>query len=168
MPSLFANPLCARPLPPPPFPPQSLLDDYATANSKIDVLDSITIPPGPRLGSGVVEAVDLCKGFGDRLLIDNLSFAVPPGAIVGVVGANGAGKSTLFKMIVGQDKPDNGALKVGETVSVMYVDQNRELDGAKTVFEEITGGVEELDVGGRKINSRAYCGWFNFKVEGGG
>ena len=107
---------------------------------------------------------DIGKGFGDRLLIDDLSFKLPPGGIVGVIGPNGAGKTTLFRMIVGQDKPDNGAIRVGDTVKLGYVDQSRDaLDGKKTVFEEISGGNDVIKLGTREVPSRAYVGWFNFK-----
>ena len=124
----------------------------------------IAIPPGPRLGDLVVEADTLGKGYGDRALIDELSFKLPRGGIVGVIGPNGAGKTTLFRMIAGQEKPDRGTLRVGDTVKLAYVDQSREaLDGEKTVWQEISDGAEILDVGGRKINSRAYCASFNFK-----
>jgi sulfate-transporting ATPase len=124
----------------------------------------ITIPPGPKLGDIVIEASDLEKGFGDRLLIDHLSFKLPPGGIVGVIGPNGAGKTTLFRMIVGQDKPDDGAIRVGDTVKIGYVDQSRDaLDGNKSVFEEISGGGEVIKLGNRDVPSRAYVGWFNFK-----
>ena len=124
----------------------------------------ITIPPGPRLGNMVIEAEHIGKGFGDRLLVDDLSFKLPPGGIVGVIGPNGAGKTTLFRMIVGQDKPDNGAIRVGDTVKLGYVDQSRDtLDGKKTVFEEISGGNDVIKLGAREVPSRAYVGWFNFK-----
>ncbi len=124
----------------------------------------ITIPPGPRLGSIVVEANGLSKGFGDRLLIDNLSFRLPPGGIVGVIGANGVGKTTLFRMITGAETPDGGTLKIGETVKLGYVDQSRDaLDPEKTVWEEISDGLDVVMLGDREISSRAYTGWFNFK-----
>ena len=124
----------------------------------------IVIPPGPRLGGTVIEAQDLCKGFGDRELIENLNFKLPPGGIVGVIGPNGAGKSTLFKMITGADKPDSGALKIGETVKLGYVDQSRDsLDDNKNVWEEISGGTDVIYLGKRTIASRAYVGAFNFK-----
>jgi ATP-binding cassette ChvD family protein len=124
----------------------------------------ITIPPGPRLGDVVIEASDIGKGFGDRLLIDDLSFKLPPGGIVGVIGPNGAGKTTLFRMIVGQDTPDNGTIRVGDTVKLGYVDQSRDaLDGSKTVWEEISGGNELILLGKREVNSRGYCSAFNFK-----
>jgi ATP-binding cassette ChvD family protein len=124
----------------------------------------ITIPPGPRLGDVVIEADVLNKGFGDRLLIDNLSFKLPPGGIVGVIGPNGAGKTTLFRMIVGEDTPDDGAIRIGDTVKLGYVDQSRDaLDGKKTVFEEISAGNDVVKLGTREVPSRAYVGWFNFK-----
>ncbi|MGE4481379.1 energy-dependent translational throttle protein EttA [Acidocella sp.] len=124
----------------------------------------IVIPPGPRLGGTVIEAQDLCKGFGERELIANLNFKLPPGGIVGVIGPNGAGKSTLFKMITGADKPDSGALKIGETVKLGYVDQSRDsLDDNKNVWEEISGGTDVIYLGKRSIASRAYVGAFNFK-----
>ena len=124
----------------------------------------IVITPGPRLGGTVIEAENLTKGFGDRLLIDNLSFKLPPGGIVGVIGPNGAGKSTLFKMITGDDKPDGGSLKIGETVKLGYVDQSRNtLDDNKTVWEEISGGTDVIHLGKRTVPSRAYVGAFNFK-----
>ncbi|HET7446467.1 MAG TPA: energy-dependent translational throttle protein EttA [Methyloceanibacter sp.] len=124
----------------------------------------ITIPPGPRLGDVVIDAEHLEKGFGERLLIDNLSFKLPPGGIVGVIGPNGAGKTTLFRMIVGQDRPDDGSIRIGETVKLGYVDQSRDaLDGKKTVFEEISGGNDVIKLGNREVQSRAYVGWFNFK-----
>jgi ATP-binding cassette ChvD family protein len=124
----------------------------------------ITIPPGPRLGDVVIEADHLEKGFGDTILIDDLSFKLPPGGIVGVIGPNGAGKTTLFRMIVGQDKPDDGAIRIGDTVKLGYVDQSRDaLDGKKTVFEEISGGNDVIRLGAREVPARAYVGWFNFK-----
>ena len=124
----------------------------------------IHIPPGPRLGDQVILAKKLTKGFGDKLLIDELEFQLPPNAIVGVIGGNGAGKTTLFRMIVGQEKPDEGALEVGDTVDLAYVDQTREdLAGDKTVYEEIAEGRDEIEVGGRKIKGRAYVASFGFK-----
>ena len=124
----------------------------------------IHIPAGPRLGGVVVEAKDLKKGFGDKLLIEDLSFSLPPGGIVGVIGPNGAGKTTLFKMITGDEKPDSGELKIGETVQVAAVDQSRDaIDDNKTVWEEISGGDEQIMVGEREMNSRAYTSSFNFK-----
>jgi len=124
----------------------------------------ITIPPGPRLGDLVVETRGLVKGYGDRLLIENLSFNLPRGGIVGVVGPNGAGKTTLFRMITGHEKPDAGALRVGDSVSLAYVDQSRDaLDPGKSVWEEISGGQEQIGLGNRQIASRAYVASFNFK-----
>ena len=124
----------------------------------------IAIPPGPRLGDVVVEVDRLSKGYGDRLLIDDLTFSLPRGGIVGVIGPNGAGKTTLFRMITGQEAPDSGSLRVGPTVQLAHVDQSREtLNADKTVYEEITGGVDHLVVGGREIHGRAYVGSFNFK-----
>ncbi len=125
---------------------------------------AIQIAPGPRLGGLVVEADGLTKGFGDQLLIDDFSFKLPPGGIVGVIGPNGAGKTTLFKMLTGQEKPDAGTIRLGETVQLSYVDQSRDhLDDKKTVWEEISGGLDQLMVGKRQMPSRAYVGWFNFK-----
>ncbi len=124
----------------------------------------IAIPPGPRLGDVVVEAEQLRKGFGDKLLIEGLSFALPRGGIVGVIGGNGAGKTTLFRMITGEEKPDAGTLRLGETVKLAYVDQSRDaLDAEQTVWEVISGGQERIKVGSREINSRAYVASFNFK-----
>jgi ATP-binding cassette ChvD family protein len=133
-------------------------------NDKAPTVAQIVIPVAERLGQNVIEFDKLSKGFADRLLIDNLSFKLPPGGIVGVIGPNGAGKTTLFRMITGQDKPDSGAIRIGESVQLGYVDQSRDaLDGAKTVWEEISGGADILALGKREINSRAYCGAFNFK-----
>jgi sulfate-transporting ATPase len=124
----------------------------------------IFIPPGPRLGDLVVEAKDLRKSFGDRLLIDNLSFNLPRGGIVGIIGPNGAGKTTLFRMIIGVEKPDAGEMRIGPSVQLAYVDQSRDaLDGAKTVWQEISGGQDMMLVGKQEVPSRAYCGRFNFK-----
>jgi energy-dependent translational throttle protein EttA len=124
----------------------------------------IYIAPGPRLGDVVVEARHLRKAYGDNVLIEDLSFTLPRGGIVGVIGPNGAGKTTLVRMITGQEKPDGGTLRVGETVQIGYVDQSREaLDANKTVFEEITGAQDEIELGKRKVASRAYVSWFNFK-----
>jgi energy-dependent translational throttle protein EttA len=133
------------------------------SEKRTDTLE-ISIPPGPRLGDVVVEADHLVKGYGDRVLIDDLTFKLPRGGIVGVIGPNGAGKTTLFRMIVGQDKPDKGTLRVGETVKLAYVDQSRDvLDGKKSVWEEISGGLDLMNVGGRTMQSRAYVASFNFK-----
>jgi len=124
----------------------------------------IYIAPGPRLGDLVVEARKLRKGYGDNLLIDNLDFTLPRGGIVGVIGPNGAGKTTLFRMLMGQEQPDAGTLKIGDTVHIGYVDQSRDALGAnKTVWEEISGGNDEIELGKRKVASRAYVSWFNFK-----
>lgn len=124
----------------------------------------IFIPVGERLGNEVIEFENVSKGYGDRLLIDNLSFKVPPGAIVGIIGPNGAGKSTFFKMLTGKEKPDSGEIKIGPTVKMAFVDQSRDaLDGSKTVFEEISGGSDVLTVGRYETPSRAYIGRFNFK-----
>ena len=124
----------------------------------------IVIPNGPRLGNKVIEVESISKAFGDNLLIDNLSFSLPPGGIVGVIGPNGAGKSTLFRMLTGQEHPDSGTVEFGDTVQLSYVDQSRaDLDGKKTVWEEISGGQEIIALGDAEMNSRAYCGAFNFK-----
>ncbi len=126
--------------------------------------NELFIPPGPRLGDNVIEAVNLNKGFGDRLLIEDLNFNLPRGGIVGVIGPNGAGKSTLFKMLMGMEQPDKGELKVGETVQLAYVDQSRDaLDDNKTAWEEISDGQDIITVNGMQINSRAYLSRFNFK-----
>ncbi|PYR01406.1 MAG: energy-dependent translational throttle protein EttA [Acidobacteria bacterium] len=127
----------------------------------------IFIAPGPRLGDLVVEARHLKKGYGDNLLIEDLDFTLPRGGIVGVIGPNGAGKTTMFRMITGAEQPDGGTLKIGETVRIGYVDQSRDALGAnKTVWEEITGGNDEIELGKKKIASRAYVSWFNFKGAG--
>ncbi len=124
----------------------------------------IVIPAGPRLGDHVIRAEGISKGFGDRLLIDNLTFKLPPGGIVGVIGPNGAGKTTLFKMITGLDKPDTGTFSVGPSVKLGYVDQSREtLDPNKSVWEELSGGLDIIKLGTKEVSSRAYCGSFNFK-----
>jgi sulfate-transporting ATPase len=124
----------------------------------------IQIPPGPRLGDLVIEAEKLRKGYGNRLLIEDLDFKLPPGGIVGVIGPNGAGKTTLFRMIIGQEEPDGGTIKVGDTVQMGYVDQSRDvLDDSKTVWEEISGGNDIIELGPREVQSRAYVSWFNFK-----
>ncbi|PWB65332.1 MAG: energy-dependent translational throttle protein EttA [Bradyrhizobiaceae bacterium] len=124
----------------------------------------IVIPVAERLGQNVIDFEGLTKGFGDRLLIDGLTFKLPPGGIVGVIGPNGAGKTTLFRMITGQEQPDAGTIRIGESVRLGYVDQSRDtLDGSKSVWEEISGGVDVLQLGKREVNSRAYCSAFNFK-----
>jgi len=124
----------------------------------------IVIPAGKRLGDTVIEVDALNKGFGDRLLIENLSFSLPPAGIVGIIGPNGAGKTTLFRMLTGQDQPDDGTITIGDTVQMSYVDQSRDsLDADATVYEEITGGVDHLKVGNREIHGRAYVASFMFK-----
>ncbi len=148
--------------------PKARLNNYERLlaedrNVKLDQVQ-IHIPAGPRLGEVVVEADALRKGFGDRLLIEDLTFSLPRGGIVGVIGPNGAGKTTLFRMIVGEEEPDAGTLRIGETVDLAYVDQSRDaLDGEKTVWEEISGGDDQILVGERRVASRAYVGSFNFK-----
>jgi ATP-binding cassette ChvD family protein len=142
---------------------EALLAEAQSADGLGDKLE-LTIPAGPRLGDVVVEADHLVKAFDDKLLIDDFTFSLPPGGLVGVIGPNGAGKTTLFRMITGSEKPDDGTLRVGPTVELAYVDQSREsLDPDKTVYEEITGGVDNLVVGGREIHGRAYVASFNFK-----
>jgi ATP-binding cassette ChvD family protein len=132
-------------------------------NVKLDRVE-IHIPPGPRLGDTVIEADGVRKGFGDRLLVDDLTFSLPPAGIVGVVGPNGAGKTTLFRMIAGEEQPDDGTLRVGDTVELAYVDQARaDLDPASTVWKEISGNHDTIELGRREINSRQYVSWFNFK-----
>jgi ATP-binding cassette ChvD family protein len=134
------------------------------SNEKAPTGVQIVIPVAERLGQNVIDVIDLNKGYGDQLLIDKLSFKLPPGGIVGVIGANGAGKTTLFRMITGQEKPDSGAIKIGESVQLGYVDQSRDaLDGKKNVWEEISGGYDIITLGKREMNSRAYVGAFNFK-----
>jgi len=126
--------------------------------------NEIRIPVGDRLGNEVIEVKNISKAYGDKLLFEDVSFRIPRGAIVGIVGPNGAGKTTLFRMIVGQEKPDSGEVIVGETVNLSYVDQGRaDLDPVNTVFKEIAGERDEIDLGGQTVNSRAYVGWFNFK-----
>ena len=138
---------------------QLLSQEYEQRREDLEIY----IPPGPRLGDIVVEFENLSKGYGGRLLIDNLTRSIPPGSIVGVIGPNGAGKTTLMRLITGQERPDHGNVRVGETVQLAYVDQVREdLEGDKTVWEEISGGEEEITLGGRRRNSRAYVASFNF------
>jgi energy-dependent translational throttle protein EttA len=135
----------------------------AEGDVKLDRVE-IHIPAGSRLGDVVVEAEGVAKGFGDRLLVEDLTFSLPPGGIVGVIGPNGAGKTTLFRMIAGEEEPDDGALRVGETVQLAYVDQARaDLTGANTVWKEISGGLDTIQLGSREVNSRQYTSWFNFK-----
>jgi sulfate-transporting ATPase len=132
-------------------------------NVKLDKVE-IHIPAGPRLGDLVVEADHVSKGFGDRLLVEDMTFSLPPGGIVGVIGPNGAGKTTLFRMISGEEQPDSGELQIGETVELAYVDQARaDLVPESTVWQEISGGLDTIELGGREVNSRQYVSWFNFK-----
>lgn len=136
----------------------------AEAANKAPEPGQIKIPPGPRLGDVVVDATDVTKAFGDKLLMENVNFKIPKGAIVGIIGPNGAGKTTLFRMITGQETPDSGSLAVGETVKLGYVDQSREsLEAGKTVWEEISGGHDVIEIGKHSVPSRAYVGAFNFK-----
>ncbi len=138
----------------------------ATENTeKYSETNELYIPPGPRLGETVIEFQDVQKSFGDKLLYEKLSFKLPPGGIVGIIGPNGAGKTTLFKMIVGQEKPDAGTVKVSDTVKLSYVDQGRILDPNKTIYEVISGGTEYMTIGNSQVNSRAYISKFNFKGE---
>ena len=123
---------------------------------------SFTFRAGPRLGNIVIEADKVSKAYGKNLLVDDMTFALPPGGIVGVIGPNGAGKTTLFKMITDQEKPDSGAIRIGETVVLAYVDQSRTLDPNKSIWEEISGGTDLIKLGNREVNSRAYVGRFNF------
>jgi ATP-binding cassette ChvD family protein len=133
-------------------------------NEKIGEME-IYIPAGPRLGNVVIEADHVRKAYGDKLLIDDMSFALPPGGIIGVIGPNGAGKTTLFRMFVGQEKPDDGTIREGDTVKLAYIDQSRTLDPDKTIFEEITGGGDIVQLGNREMNSRAYVARFNFSGQ---
>ncbi len=136
----------------------------AEAGKQMHRRAQIQIPPGPRLGDLVIETEGLKKGFDDRLLIEDLNFKLPPGGIVGVIGPNGAGKTTLFRMITGQEEPDGGSIRIGDTVDIGYVDQSRDaLDDSKTVWEEISGGSDIIELGPREVPSRAYVSWFNFK-----
>lgn len=136
----------------------------AEASDRAPDSAQIVVPPGPRLGDLVIQAEGLRKGFGDKLLIENLDFKLPPGGIVGIIGPNGAGKTTLFRMICGQETPDAGSLRIGDTAVLGYVDQSRDtLDSKKTVWEEISGGNDEIEIGKRRMQSRAYVGQFNFK-----
>jgi ATP-binding cassette ChvD family protein len=139
-------------------------EELAEADTGDRVMQNeIVIPPPPRLGNDVVTAVNLKKSFGDTLLFEGMSFALPRGGIVGVIGPNGAGKTTLFRMIAGQEKPDSGTLSIGETVQLAYVEQGRELDAVKTVWQEVSGGQETMLVGKREMNTRAYLASFNFR-----
>jgi ATPase subunit of ABC transporter with duplicated ATPase domains len=137
-----------------------LADEQQKREESVD----ISIPPGPRLGDVVVKAEHLRKAYGDNVLIEDLTFNLPRGGIVGIIGANGAGKTTLFRMITGKEKPDGGSLRIGDTVKLAYVDQSRDtLDGSKTVFDEIAQGAELFEIGKRKVPARAYVAGFNFK-----
>ncbi|MEA2570959.1 MAG: energy-dependent translational throttle protein EttA [Acidobacteriota bacterium] len=138
---------------------ENLLNEQT--QEKISELE-IYVPPGPRLGGVVIESNDVRKAYGDRLLVDDMTFIIPPGAIVGVIGPNGAGKTTLFRMIVGEEQPDGGQIRIGETVKLAYIDQNRTLDPNKSIFEEITGGTDLIQLGNREMQSRAYVARFNF------
>ena len=139
-------------------------EELATAAADEKVMQNeIIIPPPPRLGNDVVIATDLKKAYGEKVLLDGLSFSLPRGGIVGVIGPNGAGKTTLFRMIVGEERPDGGDLVVGDTVTIAYIDQGRELDGKKTVYDEVSGGAEVIQVGKREMQARAYLAQFNFK-----
>ncbi|HXP29474.1 MAG TPA: energy-dependent translational throttle protein EttA [Stellaceae bacterium] len=136
----------------------------AASREKAPETAQIVLPPGPRLGDLAIDAEHVQKGYGELLLIEDLSFRLPPGGIVGIIGPNGAGKTTLFRMITGQEKPDRGSFRIGDTVKLGYVDQSRDmLDAAKSVWEEISGGQDEIDLARRKMPSRAYCALFNFK-----
>ncbi len=140
---------------------ENLIAEYG---SKKRELNEVQIPAGERLGELVIEVEGVKKGFEDRVLVEDLNMRVPRGAIVGIVGPNGAGKTTLFRMVVGEETPDEGTVRVGPTVDLSYVDQSRDaLDGDKTVYQEISGGHELITIGSREVNTRAYCGWFNFK-----
>jgi ATPase subunit of ABC transporter with duplicated ATPase domains len=142
---------------------EKLLAEEAEAEKRVQATD-LHIPPGPRLGDIVVEAANVKKGYGDKLLMEDLSFKLPPGGIVGVIGANGAGKTTLFRMIVGEEKPDSGSLKIGETVKIAYVDQSRDtLNGERQVWEEISDGLDSVTLGKREVPARSYAAAFNFK-----
>ena len=138
---------------------ESLLDQEAQKRRE-DL--EIPIPPGPRLGNVVIEAEGVAKGYGDNLLVDDMTFKLPPGGIVGVIGPNGAGKTTLFRMVTGQEQPDKGKIRIGETVALAYVDQSRTLDPKKSIWEEISGGADLLKIGAANVNSRAYVARFNF------
>jgi len=138
---------------------EKLLSQEAEAREK-DL--ELFIPPGPRLGDVVITADHVRKAYGERLLVEDMTFSLPPGGIVGVIGPNGAGKTTLFKMITGAEPADSGQIRIGDTVKLAYVDQNRDLDGSKNIWEEITGGEEQIELGARRVNSRAYVARFNF------
>ncbi len=135
-----------------------LSDEQDKRNEEIEIY----VPPGPRLGNLVIEAHQVSKAYGDNLLYEDLNFSLPPGGIVGIIGPNGAGKTTLFRMITGQEKPDSGTIRIGDTVKLAYVDQNRPLDPAKSIWQEISGGEDLIKLGNREVNSRAYVARFNF------
>ncbi len=137
---------------------QMLAEESEKRNEEIEIY----IPPGPRLGNVVIEASHLAKAYGEAVLFDDLDFILPPGGIIGIIGANGAGKTTLFRLITGQEQPDKGSIRIGDTVKLAYVDQNRPLDPAKTVWQEISGGEEVITLGHREVNSRGYVARFNF------
>jgi ATP-binding cassette ChvD family protein len=142
---------------------EALAAEADAADGRAEALE-LAIPPGSRLGDVVIEAEGLTKGYGDTLLMDGVTFLLPPGGIVGIIGPNGAGKTTLFRMITGQEKADSGTLRIGSTVQLAYVDQSRDvLDATKTVYEEITDGIDHMRVGSREIHGRAYVAGFNFK-----
>ena len=135
------------------------------SSEKRDETNSLFIPNGPRLGNVVINADHVAKGYDDKLLYEDLNFKLPPGGIVGIIGPNGAGKTTLFKMITGLEKPDSGDFTVGETVKLAYVDQGREMDPNKTIFQEVVDGLDVIEVGGKELNARAYISKFNFSGE---
>jgi ATPase subunit of ABC transporter with duplicated ATPase domains len=135
-----------------------LAEETEKRNEELEIF----IPPGPRLGNMVVEATKVSKAYGDNVLFEDLTFQLPPGGIIGVIGPNGAGKTTLFKMIIGLEKPDSGTFRTGETVKIGYIDQNRPLDPDKSIWQEISGGQDLLQLGHREVNSRAYVARFNF------
>jgi ATPase subunit of ABC transporter with duplicated ATPase domains len=138
---------------------------YQETKEKRNDTNEIFIQPGPRLGNKVIEAKNISKSFGDKLLYENLSFKLPPGGIIGIIGPNGAGKTTLFNLITGKEKPDSGEFSIGESVVLSYVDQGRILDSNKTIYETITDGLETIKIGGREVNSRAYIAKFNFSGD---
>ena len=144
---------------------KSYEDRFRDSQEKRNETNELFIPVGPRLGNSVIEATSVAKAFDDRVLYDNLNFQLPPGGVVGIIGANGAGKTTLFKMITGEQEPTGGTFKVGETVKLSYVDQGRELDPEKTVYESVSGGTEFLKLGEQEVNARAYIAKFNFSGE---
>jgi ATPase subunit of ABC transporter with duplicated ATPase domains len=137
---------------------QMVADESEKRSEEIEIY----IPPGPRLGNLVIEAKKVSKAYGDNLLYEEMDFSLPPGGIVGIIGPNGAGKTTLFKMITGQEKPDGGTIRIGDTVKLAYVDQNRPLDPEKSIWQEISGGEDLINLGNREVNSRAYVARFNF------